>query len=184
MGGTAPDEQRLPGYLQARAELQHVFPGVFLAMRSAVENELSEFGARGVVGELDRETSLGRNPEAGLNAPYDWVAFGFGGFEFYDAHVGVVMDTRAWPCTCHVGFHRRSHLPAVLHEQVAAIDWVTAVGSEPTHVVIEDTGEHQLRDEARPFDFSAIESETAHFAARAVAYYRAAAPLLASVTSG
>ncbi len=169
---------QLRSYLALRREHQELFPGLFVVIRDAVEAELAEFGARGVVGELDREAALRRDPNAGLGTPYDWVAFGFAGYEFYDAHVGVVLHTREWPCTCHVGFHRRAHLPAATHARIETIDWVAAVGAEPEHELTEATQEHQLRDPARAFDFSTIESETAHFTARACAYYRAAVPVL------
>ena len=169
---------QIPDYLQLRQDLQLLFPGIFLSIRSAVESELAEFGVRGVVGELDRATALARNPDAGLAAPYDWVAFGFAGYEFYDAHVGVVMDTSSWPCTCRVGFHRRSHLSADVHERIDDIDWTSAVGRAPEHELIEATGEHQLRDVRRPFDFDAIDAGLAHFTERACTYYRAAAAAL------
>ena len=169
---------RVRDYLQLRRESQAVFPGLFLRIREAVEMELAGYGARGVVGELDRETALRREPARGLATPYDWVAFGFTGYEFYDAHVGIVMNTRAWPCTCHVGFHRRSHLPAEIHERVEAVDWARALGSTPEHELIEATGEQQLRDTERPFDFSALQAEVTHFAGRACLYYRAAAAAL------
>lgn len=169
---------RLREFLRDRSEAQALFPGIFLTIRAAVERELCDLGARGVVGELDRETALAREPEAGLALPYDWVAFGFSGYAFYDAHVGVVIDTSTWPCLGRVGFHRRGHLPVGVHQRIEAIDWAAAVGGTPEHILIEATDEHQLRDRARPFDFTAIESETAHYASRAVTYYRAAAPAL------
>lgn len=171
--------ERLREYLELRREAQEVFPGLFLAIRESVEDELADLDVRGIVGELDRETVLAREPEAGLAMPYDWVAFGFSGYEFYDAHVGVVMNTRVWPCTCTVGVHRRSHLPAATHRRVEAVDWKAAVGRVPEHELIAATGEHQLRDPARPFDFSSRDTEVSHFAARACAYYRAAASALA-----
>ena len=173
-----PPLDQLHDYLRLRRQMQPLLPGIFLSVRAAVENELVDFDARGVVGELDRETVLEREPDAGLATPYDWVAFGFSGYEFYDAHIGMVMDTRTWPCTCHVGFHRRAYLPEATHARVGAINWDAAVGLAPQHELIEATGEHQLRDLPRPFDFSALEVECAHFAARACAYYRAAAPAL------
>ena len=172
------DETRLRDFLRTRAQVQSFFPGIFLAIRTAVEMELASFEARGTVGELDRETVLARDPQGGLMTPYDWVAFGFSGYEFYDAHVGVVMDASSWPCTMHVGFHRRAHLPDALHARVDNVDWHAEVGLTPTHVFIEATGEHQLRDAARAFDFSQVDSEVAHFARRVAAYYRAASIVL------
>jgi hypothetical protein len=172
------DEARLRDFLKTRSQLQPFFPGIFLAIRTTVETQLADFDARGTVGEIDRETVLKRDPQGGLATPYDWVAFGFSGYEFYDAHVGIVMDTTSWPCTMHVGFHRRAHLPDTLHDRVDNVDWNAAVGLAPTHVVIEATGEHQLRDAARPFDFSQIDSEVAHFARRAAVYYRTASVVL------
>ena len=122
---------------------------------------------------------LERNPGAGLSTPYDWVAFGFSGYTFYDAHVGVVMDTSTWPCTCRVGFHRRPHLPEETHRRIKAVDWATAVGLQYERELIEATQEHQIRDRARPLDFADVAGVITHFASRAAFYYRAAAPALA-----
>jgi len=174
------DDVCLCEFLRTRSQLQPLFPGIFLAIRTTVETQLADFDTRGTVGELDRETVLDRDPHGGLTTPYDWVAFGFSGYEFYDAHVGIVMDATSWPCTMHVGFHRRAHLPDALHTRVGSVNWNAAVGLAPAHVFIEATGEHQLRDTARPFDFSQIDSEVAHFAGRAAAYYRAASVALSS----
>ena len=172
------DEPSLRPYLTARLAFQELLPGIFVAIRARVEAELPEFDVLGVVGELDREEAMRREPDDWLTTPFDWVAFGFVGYEFYDAHVGIVMDTSVWPCTCHVGLHRREHLAETVHSAIAEVDWVDAVGLEPEQLLLADTREYQVRDPARPFDFEDVESELAHFAGRAVAYYRAGARVL------
>ncbi len=168
------ESKRLRGWLEARGEAQRLFPGLLVAVRDRVEAELGDLGVRGVVGELDRENVMATFPELGWAVPLDWVAFGFKGRAFYDAHVGVVLETGGWPVRYHVGLHLREPVWRELAGELARLDWERVIGRRPEYVVAEAVGEHRLFDPAHVADLGAPERLVDELAARAVAYYRAA----------
>ncbi|MEZ5102539.1 MAG: hypothetical protein R3C15_22630 [Thermoleophilia bacterium] len=155
-----------------------LLPGRPLAIRERVERALD--APVGVVGELDRVRAMEVRPDLGHRVAVDWVAFGFPGLPFYDAHVGCVFETAGWPVRVHVGLHLRAHLAGRLAGALDAVDWSAAVGREPERDVVEAVGEHRLRDPRRELDLADPAAEADRLAARAVAYWTIARPLLAA----
>lgn len=169
----ALDEDAIRVFLKLRADAQLIFPGFFVTVRDRVQERLADLGAKGVVGEFDREKAMVLFPELGYRVPVDWVAFGFPELAFYDAHIGVILETSEWPVKAHVGLHLTEALWRQLRTRIDSIDWTVAVGRTPEHSVAGSVREHRLCDAARLFDFAAIERESDDLAERAVAYYRA-----------
>jgi hypothetical protein len=169
------DQDRLRAYLQLRVETQSLLPGLFIAIRDKVESQLADFNVKGVVGELDRENVMAMFPDLGYRVPLDWVAFGFRGRPFYDAHVGVVLETAEWPVRCHVGLHVVESVWEKLSRQLSAIDWQLRIGGVPEHTIAPAVLEHRLVDPPRTFDFAAVDRHIDELSARAGAYYLAAA---------
>ncbi len=174
-------EDAIRVFLKLRAEAQPIFPGLFVTIRDRVQDRLADLGAKGVVGEFDRENAMVLFPELGYRVPVDWVAFGFPGTALYDAHIGVVLETSVWPVMSHVGLHLTEALWRRLRTRIASIDWVVGVGRTPEHTVAGSVREHRFCDAPRVFDFAAIERESNDFAERAAAYYRAAVAAITRV---
>lgn len=170
---TPVDPERLRAWLALRPEMAGLFPGLPLAIRERVDAALGE--PVGVVGELDRLRAMEVRPDLGHRVALDWVAFGFPGVPFYDAHVGCVFETAGWPVRVHVGLHLRTHLAERL---AGAIDWQAAVGLVPERDVVEAVGEHRLRDPRRELDLADPAAEADRLAERASAYWRTASSLL------
>jgi len=168
------DEADVRSFLKLRSRAQPLFPGLFLEIRELALAQLVDTGAYGVIGEFDRERAMALFPELGLDVPVDWVAFGFPGREFYDVHVGVILETSEWPVLCHTGLHVSDGAWPDLEAHVTGIDWRAGVGSTPESVVAGEVREHRFCDPATDFDFGGSEAQAVRLAERAVAYYRAA----------
>jgi len=167
------DLGRLREYLLSRGEAQSLLLGTLIRVRDNVQSRLSDLSVAGIVGELDRGAVMARFPELGYNAPLDWVAFGFRGHPFYDAHVGVVLETDRWPVTYHVGLHLADNLWILLSTRLRAIEWLDQIGQVPQYSAAPSVREHRLSDPARTFDFAAIDDQVIELASRAEAFYRA-----------
>jgi hypothetical protein len=168
------NEAEIRLFLSLRERAQPLLPGLFVNIRNLVETELADLGAKGVIGEFDRENAMALFPELGYAVPVDWVAFGFPGTPFYDAHVGVVLDTLEWPVHCHVGLHISETAWRHLRSTLDRIDWSAKVGSVPEQVVAGSVREHRYCDPRTAFEWAASADQAARLAGRASAYYRAA----------
>ena len=170
------NEADVRSFLDLRRRSRVLFPGLFVAIRDQVEAQVGAAGAQGVVGEFDRDRAIALFPDLGEAVPVDWVAFGFQGHEFYDLHVGVVLETERWPVLCHTGLHVSEGAWHELERRVRAIDWERSVGQDAREAVAGAVHEHRFCDAAEEFDFKNVAGMVAHLARRAVAYYRAALP--------
>jgi hypothetical protein len=170
----ALNEAEIRVFLKLRDRAQPLFPGLFVDIRKLVETELADLEAKGVVGEFDRENAMAMFPELGYAVPVDWVAFGFPNTPFYDAHVGVVLDTFEWPVQCHVGLHLSEAAWRDLRSHLDRIDWTAHVGCVPEKVVAGSVREHRYCDPPAVFEWAASADQAARLAGRAAAYYRAA----------
>lgn len=168
------NEADVRSFLKLRRQAQPVFPGLFLKIRERVLPEIAGLGAYGVIGDFDRERAMELFPELGLGVPVDWVAFGFVGHEFYDVHVGVILETADWPVRCHTGLHVSDGAWPKLEARVMGIDWRPGVGLTPDSVIVGSVREHRFCDPAAVFDLTDSEVEAARLAERAIAYYRTA----------
>jgi len=168
------NEADVRSFLKLRRQAQPLFPGLFLNIRERVLAEVAGLGAYGVIGEFDRERAMALFPELGFDVPVDWVAFGFPGHEFYDLHVGVILETGDWPVRCHTGLHVSDGAWPGLEAAVAGIEWAAGVGLTPDPVIVGSVREHRFCDPAEEFDFDENQWHAERLAKRAVAYYRAA----------
>ena len=172
------NEADVRSFLKLRRQAQPLFPGVFLKIRELVLADLSGLEAYGVIGEFDRERAMELFPELGLEVPVDWVAFGFPGHEFYDLHVGVILETADWPVVCHTGLHVSDGAWPGLEARVMRIDWASGVGLTPDPVIAGSVREHRFCDPAEEFEFDDYQWHAERLAKRAAAYYRAALTVL------
>jgi hypothetical protein len=172
------DEADVRSFLDLRRRTRALFPGIFMAIRERVVAELSGSGAVGVVGEFDRERAMSLFPELGDDVPLDWVAFGFPGHDFYDLHVGVILETQQWPVLCHTGLHVSDGAWSELESHVRGIDWIGSVGHDARETVAGAVREHRFCDAPELFEFEDASGQVELLARRAVAYYRAALPVV------
>ena len=168
------NEADVRSFLKLRRQAQPLFPGLFLNIRERALAELAGFGAYGVIGEFDREQAMGLFPELGYDVPVDWVGFGFPGHEFYDVHVGVILETADWPVRCHTGLHVSDGAWPQLEAAVTRIDWAAGVGLTPDSLIVGSVREHRFCDPAEVFQFDDNQRHAERLATRAVAYYRTA----------
>jgi hypothetical protein len=166
------NEGEIRMFLMLRERAQTLFPGLFVAIRTLVETELTDLGAKGVVGEFDRENAMAMFPELGYTVPLDWVAFGVPGIDLYAAHVGVILETSDWPVQCHVGLHVSEKAWKDLRPKLDRIDWAARVGRIPEQFVAGSVREHRFCDPPEMFDFDASANQAGRLVDRAVAYYR------------
>jgi hypothetical protein len=173
----------IKGYIVGKEAYQQVFPSIYYAIASKVEEKLGEAypALEAVVGPDDKQALMAKFPEKGEEVPLDWVAFGFYGIDMYHIHIGILVDVASWPVTWVVGLHvmdrylSEEELELVL-PRIREIEWSSAVGQEPRYVYAESVCEHRWLDPVRELKFGQLDEEVAYMADRACRFYSAAAP--------
>ncbi|MFP6870462.1 MAG: hypothetical protein VCE91_14175 [Nitrospinota bacterium] len=140
----------------ARVLLDQAFRCVESAVRARIGAQFPGFYAVNSV--RDRDMVLARNPgyESGPLL-HEWIAFGFAGrVDFWDLHLGTVVDETAAGVLFQVGTHSGVSNWGETGPLMQAVDWKKETRLELTYRDMSRLGEHQFNTAPRPFEAGRI----------------------------
>lgn len=99
----------------------------------------------------------------------EWVAFSFQGYDFWDFHLGTVLDKEQ--NTVLIGIHISKKLWPTLRERIEGIPWEKYPPLNPGYRFKEEWGEHRFVEPEIPFESSQSKRILEDLVTKATLYY-------------